>query len=138
MTEPKTGAIEEYLRVAYDDEHLAMLQAHAESGKLAYYSCCCLIGIPTVDHTLRGEAIGPREIGGHYPRPGFKTPLEAEAETQFKRLGGDHKRRTRLLSLIYAEQRRREIDRLDRAAYEAYIDEGGEAYATYEEWMEAV
>jgi hypothetical protein len=42
----------------YTDERLAQLLAHAQDGKLAYDSCCCFIGVATVDHALKPKTTG--------------------------------------------------------------------------------
>lgn len=47
--------ISSFLQTAYTDERLAALLAHAQDGKLSYWSCCCFIGIPTAIHALRGQ-----------------------------------------------------------------------------------
>jgi hypothetical protein len=38
----------------WTDEKLCGLLAHAQSGKLAFVSCCCLVGSATADHALKG------------------------------------------------------------------------------------
>lgn len=51
-----TDAIRLYLQTDYTDQHLAALLAHAESGKLTYFSCCCPAGIPWATHALRSRS----------------------------------------------------------------------------------
>lgn len=105
-----TKAIETYLQTAYDDKHLAMLLAHAESGKLAYFSCCCFAGIPTADHELQGEN---REVSNAHWASRFPTGGWA-ASHAFNRLSrtrdeeeANTARRAKLIPLIKAEMSRR-------------------------------
>ena len=118
---------------AYTDERLAALLAHAEDGKLSFGSCCCLIGIPTADHALRGHTsdfenyLDPHYFVSKYGLPGFSAAvLDAKAlpgieavETAFLNLSRlapgrrrspeeDVERRAKLIPLIKAEMRRRE------------------------------
>lgn len=101
---------------AYTDERLAMLLAHAQDGKLAFYSCCCLIGIPTADHPLCSEMEKP-----YHSIAARRTLPNAEAaEGAFARLGvdaraadqsdeaDDQRARTKLIPLIEAEMERRQ------------------------------
>lgn len=44
--------IREFMQKHYTDERLAQLLAHAQDGKLSYWSCCCFIGVATADHAL--------------------------------------------------------------------------------------
>jgi len=109
-------AIRVFLRTAYTDERLAWLLAHARSGRLVYYSCCCLVGVTTAEHPLAGR-ISPVELrnSGHYALA--RTLLGAsEAERDFYHLGliakqgrlsSDELRRRRLIPMVLAEQRRR-------------------------------
>ena len=64
---------------AYTDHQLAALLAHAEDGKLVHYSCCCLIGIPTADHALKGRH---RPLGAHFVEA-LRLPGAAEANPAF-------------------------------------------------------
>lgn len=109
-------AIRVFLRTAYTDERLAWLMAHARSGRLVYYSCCCLVGVTTAEHPLAGK-VSPAELqgSGHYAlaRTLFGAP---EAERAFYHLGliakrrslsSDELRRRRLIPMVLAEQRRR-------------------------------
>lgn len=110
-----TENIEKFLQTAYTDEKLAALLAHAQDGKLAYQSCCCLIGVPSATHALQGTlmmAEQPENFCAHYALKHFST-LEKQAETEFLRIGiDDAARRKALIPLIYAEMERRRIDRL--------------------------
>lgn len=109
-------AIRVFLRTAYTNERLAWLAAHARSGRLVYYSCCCLVGVSTAAHPLTGK-ISPVELrgSGHYAlaRTLFGAP---EAEKAFydlgligkrRRLSSDELRRRRLIPMVLAEQHRR-------------------------------
>jgi hypothetical protein len=111
-----TANIQKFLETAYTDEKLAALLAHAQDGKLAYSSCCCLIGIPGADHALvgAGEYCGP--IVEHVNMTRAEVPYAAAAEFEFCGLGVDERlghplsdvlRRERLIPLILAEQSRR-------------------------------
>ncbi len=44
--------IRDFMKTNYSDERLAMLLAHAQSGKLAFNSCCCFVGVSTAQHAL--------------------------------------------------------------------------------------
>lgn len=103
--------VSNFLRTAYTDDKLAALLAHAEDGKLAFESCCCLIGIPTAHHALQPH----RE--GIWEEPHLELArLEVAgrvAESAFERLAKtDRARRTKLIPLIRAEMARREAERI--------------------------
>lgn len=110
-------AIRQFLRTAYSDERLAWLLAHARSGKLAYQSCCCLIGVATSDHQLRGKTDVNEAPAGHY-HLARKFVGAREAEQAYWELGyygsarstasNDELRRRRLIPLILSEMRRRQ------------------------------
>jgi hypothetical protein len=109
-------AIRQFLRTAYSDERLAWLLAHAKSSKLAYQSCCCLVGVATSDHTLQGKTDVNEATAGHYHLARrFVGAREAEqAYWEFGYVGGsrstassDELRRRRLIPLIRCEMRRR-------------------------------
>lgn len=117
----------EYMQKHYSDEKLAALLAHAEDGKLSYFSCCCFIGVATADHALRGygEYMTMEDPVGedHYDRAyEFLEALDVEeafgdlavdrdeedeedADADKKR---DAERRARLIPLIHAEIKRRD------------------------------
>lgn len=105
--------ISEYLRSAYTDERLVMLSAHAEDGKLAFNSCCCLIGIPTVSHALMGKYDVCPEGRRHTNNArGAEGSLADRAEDAFCALAyNDVDRRARIIPLIKAEIARREAER---------------------------
>lgn len=108
--------ITSYLRTAYDDEHLAMLRAHCEDGKLVHMSCCCFAGIASAPagHALRifepGEWVHDYTdtVGGEAASYAFNM-LALNAAVGENR---DELRRRRLLPLIIAEQDRRERERV--------------------------
>lgn len=104
-----TKAIEYYLQTAYSDEHLTALLAHAEDGKLSYWSCCCFIGIPTAEHALRGRMNSfDASIEPHYQYARLAAGAE-EAEDEYIEL--DHpggRGPERLIPIIRAEMARRE------------------------------
>lgn len=110
-------AIRQFLRTAYSDERLAWLLAHARSGKLAYQSCCCLIGVATSDHQLRGKTDVNEAPASHY-HMARKFVGAREAEQAYWEIGycggarstasNDELRRRRLIPLILSEMRRRQ------------------------------
>lgn len=116
-----TENIQKFLAEAYTDEKLAALLAHAQDGKLAYRSCCCLIGIPTANHALRGympefKTGRPLPIEYQHHLAMRFTEHAAQAEKEFYNLGStDAELRERLIPLILSE-----IER--RAAEKAQVD----------------
>jgi hypothetical protein len=109
-------AIRQFLRTAYTDERLIWLLAHARSERLAYRSCCCLIGVATANHSLKGKADVNDASAAHYHLARkFVGAREAEqAYWEFGYIGGsrscrssDELRRRRLIPLILSEMRRR-------------------------------
>ena len=114
--------IRQFLRTSYSDERLSWLLAHAESGKLAYQSCCCLIGVATADHPLCGKADLSQSTPRHYELARM-LPGAKEAEMAYWELGyvggsrlhksSDELRRRRLIPMVRAVIRAR-----DRAARE--------------------
>lgn len=115
MEKSNEQIISEFLRSAYTDEKLAALLAHAEDGKLSYWSCCCFIGIPTADHALRGEMAGvAASIEAHY-LAARALPGAELAEWAFIELGFGGSNRCKalaiLIGLIKAEMERREQER---------------------------
>jgi len=86
----KREAIRPFVRRHYTDEVLAAAIAHAEDGKLAYESCCCLVGIPTADHALDSYALHDPDYftiygdhttyGGHYSKSKRELAGAVEAE----------------------------------------------------------
>lgn len=112
-----TENIKAFLQTAYTDEKLAALLAHAQDGKLSYNSCCCLIGIPTAQHSLKGNlAVIAPPLGG-WPKDCFHANESREmlawardAEIEFGELGeNDAERCSGLIPLILAEMERREL-----------------------------
>lgn len=116
----------------YNDEKLAALLAHAQSGKLSYSSCCCFVGSATSNHALQGRLLPPQMLSYRIDgisvliSPPVQHLLDArslsgavEAEQGFfdlavsKVASGDHDqndalRRRRLIPMIKAEMKRRE------------------------------
>lgn len=116
--------ISEFLKTAYTDEKLAALLAHAEDGRLSHYSCCCLAGVPSATHALRGRDETPLGAtswthGAYHP----ETNQKRAASGAFNQLAYDAPegrpseqeqdaiRRTKLIPLIKAEMARREQGR---------------------------
>lgn len=101
---------------AYTDEKLAALLAHAEDGRLSYHSCCCLRGLPTAKHALRGTDLhgSPLDHGDDVVR----SPEYLRADEAYWLLGdpelgrifseADERRRAKLIPLIKSEMSRRE------------------------------
>lgn len=105
-----------FMRQHYTDERLAMLRAHAEDGKLAFFSCCCFIGVATADHPLHGKHDGV-PFGRHYRAAQALSDVqsaERAAGALWRTSGGpflayaDQGFRARLLPLILWEQCRRD------------------------------
>jgi hypothetical protein len=109
--------VRSFLRTAYTDERLTWLLAHARNGQLSYRSCCCLVGVATADHPLRGKVPAGELDHPHYALA--KTFLGApEAELAYYYMGHigrhgllsspDRLRRRRLIPMVRSELRRRE------------------------------
>ena len=133
--------ISNFLRTEYTDADLAAALAHAQDGKLSYYSCCCLRGIPSANHALRGarkeEAGFTTEVYGPLDHAKgndalFDLQLSSkyqQADTAYFNLGDpgfghswlaeDALRRSRLIPLIEAEIARRESERASQEAEDA-------------------
>jgi hypothetical protein len=106
------------MRTNYSDERLAWLLAHARSGRLAFVSCCCFIGIATADHALKGETGHLYYLERHY-RDAKWLPGATVAESAYALLAEDDAQRIRrLIPMIKAEMRRR-----DRLAATARVQE---------------
>jgi hypothetical protein len=107
--------IRNFLRANYTDERLAMLLAHAQSGRLSYDSCCCLIGLPSASHALYGRDEFCADRGAPNPTHyGIVSDTYAGglAESAFLRLGPDDATRCRrLIPIVKAEIRRRDHER---------------------------
>lgn len=105
-----TEAIEQFLQKHYSDERLAALLAHCQDGKFGYISCCCLTGIPTADHALRG--VDADDDTSYYKVPHYIASQHWEdaerADWQVCSLGdSDAERRAALIPLVLAEMDRR-------------------------------
>lgn len=123
-----------FLRNHYSDERLAMLLAHLQSGKFSYFSCCCFVGIPTAEHSLRGELFQGSEYGNHYAvAKGLIGALAAERGAfALGHIGVniesndsfDVARNKRLIAIVRAEMWRREkrVAALAAAAPEVAIN----------------
>lgn len=103
--------IKYFLREHYTDEKLAALLAHCQEGRLAFYSCCCFIGIPAADHALLGRTTERQYCATYDDHLALARSLKyaAHAEHAVEILGNsDSERRERLIPLILAEMARRE------------------------------
>ena len=112
LTMTNEEIISGFLQTAYTDERLAMLLAHAEDGKLSFFSCCCVAGIPTAEHALRGRTDDWSEHGKTYGDiPGGDVVSKAfnNLATSFAFDRWDAERRSALIPLIHAEMQRREF-----------------------------
>ena len=106
-----------FLQTNYMDERLVMLLAHAQSDKLDYWSCCCLIGIATADHSLRSESATLPGHERHYQNARL-LPRATEAEWAYFSIGKPEEisdgsdvealRRRIIIPIIRAEIKRRE------------------------------
>jgi len=123
-------AVRSFLRTAYTDERLVWLLTHARRGKLSYRSCCCLVGVATADHPLRGKVPTGELEHSHYGLA--KTFLGAhEADLAYYYLGHigrpgvlsspDRLRRRRLIPIVRAELRRREWLRAQLENEQAFV-----------------
>lgn len=101
-----------FMRQHYSDERLAMLLAHAEDGNLAFWSCCCFIGVATADHALRPAAYKTGIHPGAEPhyRKAKELPGATEAERAFLEIGGSSGL-SKLIPIIKAEIERRDHER---------------------------
>lgn len=94
---------------AYTDEKLAALLAHAEDGKLSFWSCCCFAGVPTANHALQGKA---PHISENYKRFHSNNPRWLAMSGAYCALGSDDSEmRAKLIPLIKFEMARRESQR---------------------------
>lgn len=113
-----------FMREHYTDERLAMLLAHAQSGRLSYTSCCCFIGIPTANHSLQGDdwtEVTGGNVDTEHIAESRQIPGARYAERAFLMLGGadsfgererfckeaNEQRRRRLIPIVKAEMKRR-------------------------------
>lgn len=133
---PERRIIAEYL-TQWSTERLCMLLAHAESGKLAYRSCCCLVGAQTASHALRGRCSssidGSWKDWGHL-KAARKLPGASAAESAFCVIGNrgdDEERRRIVIPIIRNELARRETLALQaaNAATEAPVVTAGKVAA---------
>ena len=112
----------QFMKDHYSDEKLAALLAHAEDGKLTYNSCCCLIGVLTADHPLRGAGVSPHLSAGMPHLMQARKLYGHEAEIGFFGLGENNgERRAKLIPLIRAEIARRDALRDLDAQTVAYM-----------------
>lgn len=111
--------IRKFLQVNYSDEKLAALLAHAQDGRLSFSSCCCLIGVATADHALRGHWHQQQGMQA-CDQPHYKKAINLDfaflAESEFKHMtdgdiydpASDEQRRQRIIPIILEEMKRRE------------------------------
>lgn len=103
-----------FIQTQYSDERLAMLLAHARDGKLAYFSCCCLIGIVTTRHPLRGrqQTVGAEDGCNQHRithfQQAYSLPYAEKAHCAYAYYENDIIRRRVLIPIIRAEMWRRE------------------------------
>lgn len=123
-----------FMRDHYSDERLAWLLAHALSGRLAFNSCCCFIGVATARHALKGELtladlVGVQTgqntdvgtIAPHYDAA-RSLPGSSDAERAYRDLAvSDFRRQRMIIPMIRSEQRRRERARLAADQLDAFI-----------------
>jgi hypothetical protein len=103
--------IRAFMQAHYTDERLAQLLAHAQDGKLAYLSCCCLIGVRSAKHALQGRNNDWNTYSGHGKMSDTAVPGSGLASNAYAWLCGpiydDAKRRRILIPMIRAEMKRR-------------------------------
>jgi hypothetical protein len=99
----KTENIVKFLQTAYTDEKLAALLAHAQDGKLAYRSCCCLIGFPSANHSALGETLIPMcPTRNHFPHSEYQSSgsLHEKASDEYGALAKNDAERRELLRTL--------------------------------------
>lgn len=113
--------IREYMAAQYSDERLAMLLAHAQSGRLSHFSCCCFAGIPTAEHALQTEFAWSH--GTSYTA----IPGGNGASAAYLRLGTNDKvcfdeelRRRIVIPMVRAEMKRRSYAQAKKAFSEQF------------------
>lgn len=109
--------IRAFMRAHYTDERLAQLLAHAQDGKLDFYSCCCFIGIATATHAIRARLDRETDFDNPEAQHLFvarELPGADQAEDAFRKLCGGlygdrepDKGRRVLIPIIRAEMKRR-------------------------------
>src|SRR5437879_3754341 len=105
-------AVRQWLKF-YSDERLAALLAHAQSGRLAFQSCCCLVGSLTADHPLCGQWVNGDNIKRTHYKEVVKYLWAAHAEIAYRAWGKpevivpldlrDERRRRILIPIIRAQ-----------------------------------
>lgn len=120
----RKAVLRDWMRENYTDAKLVELLDHARSGQLAFYSCCCFIGIPTADHELRpSSAVGAEHARQPHYAMAARLPYAADAEEAYRLLSpyvnagspldyyrnSDPLRRARIIPMILAEIRRRRM-----------------------------
>ena len=114
--------IRNFMREHYTDERLAMLLAHAQSGRLSILSCCCFLGIPTANHALQGATDWEDT---HYEEAVMRFGRKAEMAFNDLYVGASPEdlkwnigevRNRRLIPIIKAEIRRRDRERQPTAS----------------------
>lgn len=139
------GVIRDFLK-EFPQGRLLGLLAHAQDGKLAYFSCCCLAGSINADHPLQGQwapKYGPIRskfmpgtyraenlLDTHYRMAAHTVDvayanlgIPPDCGRNFRLRGrskeDDARRRARIIPMIKSELRRRERARLVRQAERA-------------------
>jgi len=103
---PAKPVLRAFLQTSYTDERLAMLLAHAQSGKLAWYSCCCFVGVSNADHALKGVC-RPGSLGVNHLD--FLDQSASHVSLTYHIIASnDADRRRLIIPLIKAEMKRRE------------------------------
>lgn len=112
------GVLRSFIREHYTDQKLTEVLAHAQDGKLSYFSCCCFIGVVTADHALKGEArhnnyshyLVAQELHGSVQAEFAYAHLSQGAGSYEAK---DPLRRKRLIPILRAEMKRREKLRIN-------------------------
>ncbi len=123
MTRTQEGKqdIRNFLVWSMGDEELTMTLAHAQSGKLSFHSCCCLVGMATIKcagHAPRGIVVRDPTydvMGEPHYLLAKQLPGARVAEKAYRNLGdtSDGQRLRILIPILLAEIRRR--DRVKKA-----------------------
>ena len=99
----------------YPDQKLAELLAHAQDGKLAYYSCCCFTGAINAPHALQTDDYYGCGKEVEHLFEARKIPGAKLAETAYASLrmvstceSPDEVRRRLIIPLIKSEMKQRE------------------------------
>lgn len=96
----------------YSDERLAALQAHAQSGRLSYFCCCCFVGSLTATHPLTTDGNLRANYGYEHLAEARRRPGAEAAEASFALIATNDPARCRIVAaMCKAEFKRRDKER---------------------------